>query len=84
MSADTDQLRVAALIHTLTRRMRIEQDYWIVGTASRCTIDHAIAQLEFIAHEAALGAIDIDAADAFADAGEITLRQIIRERRHEP
>ena len=78
---DVEDVHVAELLYTLIDRMRAELGRWPDGHPTRGTLIHAIAQLEHVARATVLGTLDLEWSDGFADAGELTLRQIIGMRR---
>jgi len=77
---DTEHLAAAELLYKLLDRMRDEARY-PSHPAVRGRLTNAIVVLEIAAQQTASGIIDLDTADAIADAAELTLRQIIGIRK---
>jgi hypothetical protein len=75
-----EQIAAAELLYKLRDRMRDEARY-PAHPSIRGTLTNAIMMLDAAAEQTARGWLDIEHADAIADAGELTLRRIIAMRK---
>jgi hypothetical protein len=77
---DVEAIHVANLLYGLCDRMR-EELRFPAHPAIRGTLTHSIITLDALAALVAAGRMDLDTADAYAEAGELTLRKIIGIRK---
>ena len=86
---DTERLHTAQLLYNLRDRLDAELALR-KHPSTRANVKHAISVIEATADQTMRGLVDLDTADAIAEAGELTLRQLIGIRKlrdnmnHEP
>jgi hypothetical protein len=72
---DTEALHVAQLLYGIAERMRLERSR-TADLNIRRAFEFSINLIEIYATETALGIHALDDADAYAEAGELTLRRL--------
>jgi hypothetical protein len=84
---DSERIAAAELLYKLCERMREELQHWPSKTSRdghdtvRGTLYNSIDILEAAAAQTARGALTLEASDAMAEAGELTLRKITGMRK---